>query len=93
MSKHHYINVEVEVDIFDEMSERELAELLSDEALRKELGKRNLAAKNEPTAAELMNRGIAYLPKYKVKDIICDILGIARTATKDDINNTINELL
>lgn len=93
MSKHHYINVDVEVDIFDEMSEEELAELLSDEVLRKELSKRNLAAKNEPTAAELLNRVITSLPKFKAKDILCDVLGIAHTATIDDITNTIKELL
>lgn len=93
MSKHRYISIETEVDIFDEMSEEELAELLSDEVLRKELGKRNLTAKEMPTDAELLNQAIISLPKHRARDIICDVLGIAHTATKDDITNTINELL
>jgi len=91
--QHYYINTEVEVDIFDEMTEEELAELLSDDVLRKELCKRDVKELYKPTGAELLNGAILSLPKFKAKDIICDILGISHTSTKDDITNTINELL
>ena len=80
MLKSHYINVEVEVDIFDEMTESELAELLSDEALRQELKNRSLRPDNG-ISKDLLNGIISNLPKHKAKDILCDILSISRTSS------------
>lgn len=87
-----YINVEVEVDIFDEMTESELAELLSDEALRQELKNRSLRPDNG-ISKDLLNGIIFNLQKHKAKCILCDILGLQHTASYNEMCKTIKDLI
>lgn len=88
-----YINVSTEVDIFDEMSEAELAELISTDVLRIELSKRTIQLNKCPTPAEILNGAIMNMSKQKAKDILCDILGLQHTASYNEICETLKDLI
>lgn len=81
--------ISVDIDIFDDCTEQELAELLSDDVLKAELKKRLLKVSAEPSASVIIGNNIVNLPRYKRKDIICDILGLQHSADE----NTICEMI